>query len=361
MNKSYLIAAFIAVAAAGWIYSGQFSGNTSYGSGAPAPRTTAKAPALPQVRVRAIRAVERENQLTLFGRTEAIRMVELKAETSGRVISRAVEKGDRVKKGDVVVRLAMDDRQARLAEAEAVLEQRRIAYNADLKLAQKQFRAKVTLAASRAALESAKAALESNQLDIERTMIRASFDGIVNDLPLEVGDYAAVETIVASIVDLDTILVVGEVSERNVAKIKVGAPAEVYLSSGERAEGIVRYVSKIGSEATRTFRVEVGVKNPGYAIAEGMTTELRLNTGKVKAHYISPAVLTLSDKGVIGVKTVNAANQVEFFPVKIIADTSEGIWLTGLPETTTLITVGQEFVLPGQSVEPVYEAEGSNS
>ena len=88
---------------------------------------------------------------------------------------------------------------------------------------------------------------------------------------------------------------------------------------------------------------------------------MRLNTGKVKAHYLSPAVLTLSDRGVIGVKTVNAANKVEFFPVRIIADTPDGIWLTGLPETTTLITVGQEFVLTGQSVEPVYESEGANS
>jgi multidrug efflux system membrane fusion protein len=311
--------------------------------------------------VRAIRAVAHTNQLTLFGRTEALRKVKLMAETSGRVILRAVKKGGRVEKGDEIVRLAMDDRLARLAEAEAALEQRRIAHDADLKLSQKQFRSKVKLAASRAALVAATAALKRIRLDIERTVIRAPFKGLIDELPLEIGDYAAIKTAVASIVDLDTILIVGEVSERNIAKIRVGAPARVSLSSGVRTDGVVRYVSKVGSQATRTFRIEVEIQNPGNAIAEGLTSELRLNTGTVKAHHLSPAALTLSDAGVVGVKTVNAANEVEFFPIRIIADTPAGIWLTGLPDSATLITVGQEFVLPGQVVEPVHEAEGTKS
>jgi membrane fusion protein, multidrug efflux system len=361
MNRSYFIAGLIAVAAIGWILSGQLNGAKSYGNDVPPPQTAKRTPTLPQVRVRVIRAVDRKSQLTLFGRTEAIRMVDLKAEINGRVMSRAVKKGGWVKRGDILVRLAMDDRQARLNEAKAILEQRRIAYDADLKLAEKLFRAKVKLAASKAALESAKAALRTRRLAIERTRIRASFDGIVDDLPLEVGDYAAEKTVVARVVDLTTILVVGEVSERNVAKIKTGSSARVRLSNGRQVQGIVRYVSKMGSQATRTFRLEVAVTNPNLAIAEGLTAELRLDTETVLAHQISPAVLTLSDDGVVGVKIVNAAKKVEFIPVRIIADSPDGIWLTGLPEIATLITVGQEFVLPGQQVTPVYETEGADS
>jgi membrane fusion protein, multidrug efflux system len=360
MNRSHFIAGFIAVAAIGWIFSAQFDGDESLGKSVPPPQTN-KTTTLPQVRVRVIRAVERKSELTLFGRTEAIRMVDLKAEISSRVVSRAVTKGSWVKKGSILVRLAMDDRQARLNEAKAILDQRSIAYGADLKLAKKLFRAKVTLAASKAALESAKAALRSRGLDIERTLIRAPFDGIVDGLPLEVGDYAAEKTVVARVVDLGTILIVGEISEGNVARIKVGSPARVRLSNGRRVDGIVRYVSKMGSEATRTFRMEVAVENPDLAIAEGLTAKISMDTETVTAHQLSPAALTLSDDGVVGVKTVNAGRKVEFFPVQIIADTPEGIWLTGLPETTTLITVGQEFVLPGQMVRPVHEKKGADS
>jgi membrane fusion protein, multidrug efflux system len=361
MNRSYFIAGFIAVAALGWIISGQFNAGESSGDPAPRPQKTGKKTVLPKVRTRIIRAVERRNQLTLFGRTEAIRMVELKAEINSRVVSRAVKKGDWVKKGDILVHLAADDRPARLSEAKAILEQRRIAYEADLKLAKKLFRAKVKLAASRAELESARATVKSRRIDMERTRIRASFDGIVDDLPLEVGDYADEKTVVARVIDLDTILVVGEISERNIAKIKIGALAKARVSNSQPAQGIVYFVSKMGSEATRTFRIEVAIDNPDRAISEGLTAELRLELETVLAHRLSPAVLTLSDDGVVGVKTVNAARKVEFFPVRIIADGPKGIWLTGLPETAMLITVGQEFVLPGQTVEPVREPKVAGS
>jgi len=78
--------------------------------------------------------------------------------------------------------------------------------------------------------------------------------------------------------------------------------------------------------------------------------ELRLPAESLMAHLVSPAVLTLDDAGVIGVKAVDGENRVRFYPVKIIADTSQGMWLGGLPEKVTLITVGQEYVLPGQPV-----------
>ena len=350
MKRSHLIAAVIAVAATGWIASGQFGDDAS----PPVVAAASVKPAepLPQVRVRTIEAVARERELVLFGHSEAERNVELKAETSGRVVIRAVKKGGRVRKGDTIVRLAMDDRLARLAENQAFLEHYRIVFEADQKLSKKQFRSKIKLAETRASLEAAKAALQSIRLDIERTSIRAPFDGVLDDLSVEVGDYVAVGGVVARIVDLDPILIVGEVTERDATRIAAGGSARVVMSYGATFAGKVRYVSKVGSPLTRTFRIEVEVDNPDGAIAEGLTAELHLDLGRVKAHRVSPAVLTLSDQGVVGVKTVDAGGMVTFVPVKMIGDTPEGIWLSGLPQRVTLITVGQEFVLPGQRVAP---------
>ncbi len=354
MKRSHLIAAAIAVTVTGWIVSGQFDAAES-----PRVAAAAKKPgeALAQVRVRTIEAVERASELVLFGRSEAERNVELKAETYGRVLIRAVNKGDRAKKGELIVRLAMDDRKARLAKADALLEQYRIAYEADQKLSKKQFRSKVKVAETRASLEAAKAALQNIRLDIERTSIRAPFGGVVDDLPVEVGDYVAIGGIVARVVDLDPILIVGEVTERDTSKIAVGAAASIVMSNGDTFTGKVRYVSKVGSPLTRTFRIEVEAGNPDGVLSEGMTAELHLDVGRVMAHRVSPAVLTLSDQGVVGVKTVDGDGLVAFVPVKMIADTPEGIWLLGLPRRATLITVGQEFVLLGQKVEPVPETE----
>ena len=77
---------------------------------------------------------------------------------------------------------------------------------------------------------------------------------------------------------------------------------------------------------------------------------LRIPVGTESAHRVSPAVLTLYDKGIIGVKAVNHVCLVVFHPARILADTSEGIWLGNLPKKLTLISVGQDFVKVGQKV-----------
>ena len=101
--------------------------------------------------------------------------------------------------------------------------------------------------------------------------------------------------------------------------------------------------------------MELEVPNPGHAVAEGITAKITLSVGETVAHRLSPAVLTLSDEGVMGIKVVNAENVVEFLSVTLVADTPEGTWLGGLPEELELISVGYEFVKQGQKVTAVRE------
>ena len=77
---------------------------------------------------------------------------------------------------------------------------------------------------------------------------------------------------------------------------------------------------------------------------------MEIYTNKILAHKISPSILLLSDNGTIGVKSVNNNNIVEFLPIKIIEDTNDGIWVTGIPNLSNLIVVGQGFVETGQEV-----------
>ena len=67
-------------------------------------------------------------------------------------------------------------------------------------------------------------------------------------------------------------------------------------------------------------------------------------------------MFALDDAGVIGVRIVNAVGRVEFNPVEIIREDSDGVWVAGLPEMTTVITVGQELVVPGELVEVDFQA-----
>lgn len=359
MKRSIFIALGLALAAAGWILSGQLGERERPAQANSSPAATGKIePRLPTVRVRAITAQQRSRRIVVNGRTEASRIVTLRAEISGRIVAVGASEGARVRKGDIIARLSTEDRKVRLAEAEAVLRQRRIEYDAARKLFKKGFRADTKLAEARANLGGAQARLEKTRLDLNRTIIRAPFDGILEDRPVELGAFLKVGDAIAKLVDLDPILVVGNVSERDIGGVTLGSGGTAVLYGGQVISGRVRYIASVADSATRTFRVELEVANPAGKVRDGVTSEIRLPLPAVRAHLVSPALLSLSAEGTVGVKLVNDANRVEFVPVTIVSDTAAGVWLDGLPEKALLISVGHEFVKTGDLVEPVF-ATGS--
>jgi len=354
IKTSYVIASAIAIAAAAWVLSGQLAKEEAV---APAQASTAPA-ALPahqlaRVRVREQTAEPRVVEIVLRGQTQANRQVELRAETRGKVIAIPADKGATVDTDDVVARLSDDDRQARLAQAKALLAQRQIEYENAQKLSKKGYRPETDVAETRARLEEARAAVASMEIDIGYTSIRAPFAGVIETRPVEIGDFVNVGDPVATIVDLDPMLVVAHVAEKDVVHIKVGMPGRGHLVTGETVSGKVRFVGSTADAETRTFLVELEVPNRDHRIVQGISAELQLPVAELPAHRVSPAILSLTDDGKIGVKTLNAKNIVEFSDARIIGDGPDGIWLAGLPARVRFITVGQDFVMPGQQVEPV--------
>ena len=355
IKSSHIMAATLALGTVAWIGSGVVGSNE--------PRANADANALideallPFVRVAHSVAQSVDREIVLFGHTQAIKRADIAAEISGRIFKKLINKGDVVKKGQVLYTLAIENHLSRLSEAKAKLEHKKISFNAAQRLSKKQFQSKVKLAEEKANLEAAKATLKAIQTDISKTSIRAPIDGLVNELPLSVGDYVKSGDVVSVIVDLNPIKIVGQVSERDVSRVRLGANAMAQLADGQKVQGAVKYISRIGSSTTRTFTIDVWVDNASSAIPEGLTAELHLPAEKERAHFVSPAVLTLDSEGAIGVKAVNNEGIVTFHRVQIISDTTEGIWLGGLPERITLITVGQEFVLEGHKVRTATDAE----
>ena len=128
--------------------------------------------------------------------------------------------------------------------------------------------------------------------------------------------------------------------------------------SGLELADIVR---KAKQNSPQSFRIEVEVSNRDRMLRTGVTAEIRVPVESVEAHFISPALLTLNDEGVLGVRTVSAEARVEFKPVTVFATRPDGFWITGLPASATIITVGQEFVRHGEPVMAVPDAGGEAS
>jgi multidrug efflux system membrane fusion protein len=363
MRKSIIAAIVIVLVAGGWIVSGQFTSEprqSTASNGATAEPAVPR-PA-PSVRVRTVVAQPRQLIMRVAGRTEASRAVYVRAETPGRIVRLETIRGGEIANDGTIAALAADDRQAQMAEAKALLEQRDIEYRAATELRELGFRSETSLAAARAYREQARALVDQMALDIDRTRIRAPFAGVVAAGHAEVGDYLRIGDPVAQIVDLDPLLVVGSLTEVQVGQISEGQVGSAVLATGQEVSGVVRFIAPVADDSTRTYRFEIEVDNANYSVRAGLTARISLLAQEVVAHKFSPAILSLSDDGAIGVKIVDSGNVVRFMPVQILADETDGIVVGGLPGEVHLITVGQGYVVPGQVVTPVPDrSDGSVS
>jgi membrane fusion protein, multidrug efflux system len=357
IKRSFLIAAGVALGLVLWMASGQLDLG-----GAPQP-TVAEPPAQPERQPVTVRVVESTalpvaREVVVNGRTRPVRTVHLRAEVAGRVMALGPEKGARVEQGEVLVRLDPREREAALREAEAVLAQREIEYEAAARLGERGFEAETRIAARRAELERARADLRRIQVALEQTLIRAPFAGVLERRPVEVGDFADIGQEVATVIAQDPFLVVADVTELQVGGLAAGMPGAAILVTGEAVEGRIRYIATEAHETTRTFRLELEVPNPTGRLTAGISAQLRLQQQPVPAHRVSSALLALDDAGRIGIKTVDEDDVVRFHPAEIARADAEAVWLTGLPDTLRVITVGQGFVRPGERVRAMPAPNG---
>lgn len=355
--RSWLYSAGIAILIAGWLLSGQFgnSDDTADERSAAIAKTTIAPQS--KVRVRTQIAEEVTRTIIVNGKTAPARIVELSAETDGRVESIGAKRGANIDRNTVIVRLDERDRSARLAQAEATVRQREVEYEARARLKVESYVSEAQLQEGVALLEAARAELTRARLDLDYMQVRAPFDGALQARAVEIGDFLKVGDPIATFVDNRTIIVSANVSEFDARFVHVGMTAKAILATGEDVHGKIRYVAPVADEATRTFTVELEVDNRDGAIRAGGTAELHIPAESILAHRISPSLLTLDDAGNIGLKIINDSGKVEFVVADIALSSGDGIWVAGLPETVTIITVGQGFVTTGSVVDAIPESE----
>jgi multidrug efflux system membrane fusion protein len=355
-----------------------------------------------------------DSAVILRGETAAARQVEMRAETSGQVISAPLRKGGFVETGQVLCKLdpgtreaSLDEAKARLAEAHARLpeakagvpsaeaqlatararlEEASINDNAARKLAKGGYASESRVAATAAALRSAEANVKAAEAGLEsarsstlnakagieaamagvakaekeisRLEITAPFEGLLESDTAELGTLMQPGGLCATIIQLNPIKLVGYVPETDVDRVAVGAPAGGRFTTGETVQGRVTFLSRSADPLTRTFRVEIAVPNPALAIRDGQTVEIAISSDGASAHLVPQSALTLNDNGVLGVRTVAKDDTAEFVPVKLLRDVEKGVWVTGLPDQADVIVIGQEYVIDGVRVAASYKDPG---
>ncbi len=363
VKNQQVVAAVILLAVAAWMFIPHSAETLKQENNAPVRVVVAieegqpisENPDVLTVRAATIRPQIYVKQIRVRGRTQAFRHVQVRMEQAGRIVSDPIARGARVKQGDLLCEIAVDNRDSDLLQARSRREQATFEYDAALDLQGRGLQSEVVVAQLKAALASSSAAVSRAELALKNIRLLAPFDGIVETRNVEIGDLLNIGDVCASVLDDKPMLLVGLVPEQDVSSVSVGARVSAKLLDSNMIAGIVTYLARAADAVSRSYRIEVEVDGKYTDIRAGTTVELMVDAMEISAHLIPSSALTLDDEGAIGVKLIGAGNRILHRNIEIVGDSGNqldpGIWVTGLSGTVNLVTLGQEIVFPGQVVE----------
>jgi membrane fusion protein, multidrug efflux system len=270
----------------------------------------------PQTRVRvqteAVRLGKLEGAETATGTIRAYHRATITAETQGRVLSRAAVPGAAVEEGGLLIELEASRQtlevrrtEAALATAATVLEhaerelargEQLLARNAlstqlhdDLKLAVDKARNDFALA---------EVARDTARRNLADTKIQAPFDGTVDSLAVDVGDFVTAGTPVATLVDLSRVRIFGGVTAREAARLVPGTTAEIGVADldGQSFEATLVSVARVAGELDGTYELELGMENPG-GLRDGMVVSIELRDTSGAPGLLAPRAALLRRGG----------------------------------------------------------------
>lgn len=298
--------------------------------------------------------------LRASGISKASRKINLSSETSGQVYRIYHQKGHILNSKDPVATIQLDDRSQMLKEAKANYDLAKEKLDATKTLAEGNFRSELNLKTAQAEFESAAARLARVEKEIENTRIIAPFKGVLGDVLVEEGSVVGPGAPVATLLNLDPILIQTYVSEKNYPKIRLNDTAQIGLLNNVNQSGKVTFVSSIADPKTHMFLVEISVENPDFKIPDGATAQVMIPTPELKVHKINPSVLSIDQNGTMAVKVVNSEGVVESYPIQLVHSIGDSLWVSGLPDETIVIDYGANFVGVGEKVqwEPTENLKG---
>ena len=319
------------------------------------------------VEVERVEARNFTSTIPLTGVALAMRDVMVSAEEVGVVRRVLLDKGSPVRAGNAILRLDDAVLKAQVAAAAAQAEYDLEVWESRKKLFEEDsVGSELAYHQAQYTSEQSQGNLEALQTRLDRTTIRAPIRGILNDRLVEVGTMVSPGTVVARVVQADTIRIMAGVPERYALYVSVDADASVSFDvlPGESFAGSITYVGVAVDQDARTFPVELMLANPGGLIKPGMVAEVSVTQGELADAIVAPrqALVSMEDGQVVfvveeaGDETVAAARRVE-----VAASQGNDVVIgSGLVPGDRLVVVGQQGLTDGDRVRVVV-GEGGDS
>lgn len=248
---------------------------------------------------------------------EAVNKSTVSAQTSGRIIEVLVDVDDYVEKGAVLVRFRDKEQRAALKAAQARAAEARANFERMKEIFAKKLISRADYDRSEANLKAANAAQEQAQEQLEHTVVRAPYSGIVVKRHVEPGESASPGTLLVTGLSLESLRAVAEVPQHDIDSVRKLGRARVIFPGQDSAgvEGTKLTISPYADAATHTFRVRVDLPQGEHGVYPGMFVKAAFVTGEEKRLLIpSSAVVHRSEVSAVYVVTKDA---IHFRQVRI--------------------------------------------
>lgn len=350
MNNNVRFALLFTLAIVVWFVSGFFKTSDSASPIVEVPESYAK------VQVASFSQQLFSRTLSLRAKTKPNRAVNVLAQVPGKISAVLISEGSSVEAGQGICQIDAEDRHLRLKQAHASLENANIAYRGALKLKSAGYQSELAISQAKSVLAVANTALKRAQLDVDNLQVKAPFAGVVETRPIEVGDFITPGQLCATVVELSPLKVEALATEAEIGNLALGAEATVVIAGQTYTGAQMSYLARTANPVTKGYRVEALMDNPNQLIRAGVSAQLKIKIPAVPAHRIPASSILLGDRGNSIVRVLVADQTVVSAEVTVVGEASDAVWVTGLPKEVVLVTVGQNYIIDGERVEPSFSA-----
>jgi membrane fusion protein (multidrug efflux system) len=293
-----------------------------------------------------------EQTLRFSAHLEAERAVEVRSEASRKIVALLVEEGDVVAKGQALLRLEDDEQTTAVARVEGQLAKARWERDRQEKLFAEKMLSEQEMTKVRYDVEQLELALSDAQRELSYTVVRAPIAGTVTRRLVRAGDRVAPAQHLFDIVDLDSLVALIYVPERDLARVAVGQPARLTPPSAPdvRYLGEIDRVAPVVDPKSGTVKVTVAVPF-ATGIRPGMFLEVELVTAVEPAALLVPKRALVQDGTLTSVWRLKDDSTVERVTIDGVLEDRERITVTaGLAAGDRIVVAGQAGLKPGAKV-----------
>ncbi len=316
------------------------------------------------VGIQVIQSGSFNHYLQTNGETNAKEEAYISPESNGRIDKIFVEEGDVVKKGQLLAQLNTAVIRNNIEEVKTNLELADTMYRKQKKLWDQNIGSQTQYLQAKNRKESLEKRLQTLRSQLAMAQVRAPFNGTIVDIMQKGGEMGSPAARLMHIVDLSNLLIETNISEEYLSKIQKGDPAIVTFPAFPNFKKRLP-VTRIGDyidKETRTFEIELRLKNPDHKIKPNLIAEVKINDYHDDSAFVVPAIIVKEDmKGDYLFRAVTKNNNIIAEKIYVTPGKSyndETMIVKGITENDSIIIAGFNRVSNG--IEVIIDQDQAN-